>query len=110
MSNRDTFDLDQEDLDEAEKKRRKVEARKKELDDIAWLMGDKRGRRIMARMMDRAGIHRTTFRPNSEMAFLEGMRNLGLEFFADMLETAPDEYIKLLAEQKEAKEHERSSQ
>lgn len=110
MSKRDPFDLDTEELDEAERQQRQAEARKRELADIEWLMEHPIGRRVVARLLDKAGIHRTTFRPNSEMPFLEGMRNLGLMFYADVMEVAPENYIKLLQEQKELKEHERASQ
>lgn len=55
-----------------------------EADDFAWLMSHKQGRRIVRRLLDKAGIYRTTFTGDERGAFLEGMRNMGLMLLADV--------------------------
>lgn len=72
--------------------------RDQELDDVRALMDTPEGRRFMWRLLDRAGIYRTTFTGNSASFFNEGMRNLGLIFVADVHEVCPEQYTRMLAE------------
>lgn len=74
--------------------------RKQELDDVRWLMSHKQGRRVARRLLEKAGIYRTSFTGNSGTFFNEGMRNLGLFLFNDVMEVAPEQYVKLLEETK----------
>ena len=67
-------------------------ARSVEVEDFKWLMGNKQGRRFVWRLLEKAGVFRTTFRLNNEMAFLEGMRNMGLILVADIHEICPEKY------------------
>lgn len=67
-------------------------ARAVEVEDFKWLMGNKQGRRFVWRLLEKAGVFRTTFRLNNEMAFLEGMRNMGLILMADISEICPEKY------------------
>ena len=62
------------------------------MEDFKWLMGNKQGRRFVWRLLEKAGVFRTTFRLNNEMAFLEGMRNMGLILVADIHEICPEKY------------------
>lgn len=55
------------------------------LNDLRWLMGETQGRRIMWELQSKGKVFQTTFRPNSEMQFLEGRRSLALEFLHDVL-------------------------
>ena len=53
-------------------------ARETERDDIKWLMSSKRGRRIVWRLLEQAGVFRSSFSPTAmQMAFNEGYRNYG---------------------------------
>lgn len=77
------------------------EKRRKELEDVKWLMAHPQGRRIAARILDQAGVNRSSFNHSgSLMAFNEGRRDIGLWFTAEMLEAAPAGYFKLLTEYK----------
>lgn len=52
--------------------------RETEESDIKWLMSSKRGRRVVWRLLDQAGVFRLSFNTNAmQMAFNEGNRNYG---------------------------------
>jgi hypothetical protein len=77
------------------------EKRRKELEDLKWLMAHPQGRRISARLLEKAGVHRTSFNHSgSVMAFNEGRRDLGLFLMAELLEASPKGYFDLLKELK----------
>lgn len=77
------------------------ERRRKDLEDLKWLMAHPQGRRIAARLMEEAGVHRTSFNHSgSVMAFNEGKRHIGLFLTSEILEAAPEGYFKLLREYK----------
>lgn len=96
----DPLDTQPDDKAEAEAEAKKVLQQKREEDDIRWLMGHRQGRRIVDRFLDKAGVFRISFRPNSEMAFLEGQRNMGLWLLSQILAQCPDKFVQLLGEQK----------
>lgn len=73
-------------------------AREVELEDIAWLMSQPRGRRIMWRLLGIAGIFRSSFTGNSATFFNEGRRDVGLQFLSDVNEIAADDYIRMTQE------------
>lgn len=82
----------------------KAEARDVSLlakNDLVWLMGEARGRRFIWRLLDKAGIYRTSFTGNSTTFFNEGQRNLGLWVQAMLIEHCPEKYFAMLNEQKE---------
>jgi hypothetical protein len=69
------------------------------VDDLKWLMADARGRRFVARLLDRAGVHRSVFHTSgSVMAFNEGRRQVGLDVLAEVMEHTPKAYVQLLNE------------
>ena len=71
-----------------------------EIDDLKWLMSNKRGRRFMASMLDRAGAFRSSFNTNAlTMAFAEGNRNEGLRLIKQLMRHCPDRYTEMLKEQ-----------
>lgn len=71
-----------------------------ESDDMKWLMGNRRGRRIVWRLLSRAGVFRTSFSTNAmQMAFNEGNRNEGLRLITSLLQTCPERYAEMLQEQ-----------
>lgn len=77
-----------------------------ERDDIKWLMGSRRGRRIIWRQLDRAGVFRLSFNTNAmAMAFAEGNRNEGL-YILDMIHrTCPELYQTMVSEANERRNH-----
>ena len=68
-------------------------------DDLIWLMGIARGRRVAWRILDRSGVFRLSFNTNAlTMAFSEGCRNEGLRFIADINRLCPEQYQKMISE------------
>lgn len=102
MANNNPIDTRAQDRARALAQERQRAARETEKEDIKLLMSEAWGRRLVWRMLDRAGVYRTTFRTSSEMGFLEGMRNMGLMLVTDIHEVCPDLYVKMLNEAKEA--------
>lgn len=78
MSEYDPADLRGQERDKADEQERKRVAQALEEDDFKWLMSSKRGRRIVWRLLEQAGVFRISFSQNSmQMAFNEGGRNYG---------------------------------
>ncbi|OZI58715.1 Bbp19 family protein [Bordetella genomosp. 1] len=70
-----------------------------ESDDLKWLMANRRGRRIVWRLLEQAGVFRSVFSTNAmEMAFKEGNRNGGLQLMSLVLGTCPERYAEMLTE------------
>lgn len=75
------------------------ERRRKELDDLRWWLGHPQGRRIIGRLLEQAGMFRSSFNHSgSVMAFQEGKRDIGLFITSEILEASPDGYMKVLKE------------
>jgi hypothetical protein len=75
------------------------ERRRKELEDLRWLLGHPQGRRVAMRLLDEAGVYRSSFNHSgSVMAFNEGKRHIGLFLTAEFLEATPDGFMKVLKE------------
>ena len=73
------------------------DTRRKELDDLRWLLAHPQGRRIAGRILSDAGVFRSSFNHSgSVMAFNEGRRQTGLWLTAELLEAAPEGYFKVL--------------
>jgi hypothetical protein len=80
--------------------------RQAEIDDLLWLMSDKRGRRFMWRLLQRTGIYQLSFVPGDSTvtAFREGNRNQGLQLLSEVMQHCPERFSVM---QKEAPKHER---
>lgn len=88
-----------EQRDEADRVKRLIE-----IEDFKWVMAHKQGRRFVWRLLEQYGVFRSSFRTDAlEMAFLEGQRNDGLRLMADIHEHAPDRYVEMLGEQRNAR-------
>lgn len=75
------------------------ERRRKELDDLRWLLGHPQGRRLASRVLDEAGVFRSSYNHSgSLMAFNEGRRHIGLWMTAECMEASADGYLKILKE------------
>jgi hypothetical protein len=102
MSDHDPLDTGS--LDKAREKSGNKDklATQTEAEDIKWLMSSKRGRRILWRQLDRAGVFRLSFNTNSmTMAFAEGARNEGLRLIALIHRHCADLYPTMLKEANE---------
>lgn len=84
--------------------------RQQELDDIEKCLKTRHGRRLMWRVLELAGVFRSSFSTDAlAMAFQEGQRNQGLILLIDIQTVDPDGYILMAKEAKarqEAKEKE----
>lgn len=75
------------------------EIRRLELGDLKWLMANVQGRRIVGRLLDRAGVYRSSFNHSgSVMAHNEGRRDMGLFLLAEVSEASPGGLLKLISE------------
>jgi hypothetical protein len=60
---------------------------------MKWLMGSKKGRRIMWRLLDQAGVFHLSFDQNAlRMAFNEGNRNFGNKAWVLINQVCPELY------------------
>ncbi len=93
------FDLDGQAVLEGMRSERD-KARRAELEnDIVWLMGGKRGRRVMYRLLEQTGVYRSCFDPNAlQMARKEGERNVGLYLLSLIHENCPEKHVQMLNE------------
>ena len=96
---RDPTDLRSQERDAESDELVAREKRRKELEDIKWLMAHPQGRRVVTRLLEEAGVNRTSFNHSgSVMAFSEGKRHIGLFLTGELLQAAPEGYFKLLKE------------
>jgi hypothetical protein len=100
----DPIDLDaQTATREAEANRRRLGGEVEALD-VKWLMGSKRGRRIVWRLLDQAGVFRLSFSTNAmQMSFNEGNRNYGNRTLDLIHRTCADLYTQMLKESNDAR-------
>lgn len=93
MSNYDPTDLQIQEAAQADKAQRSKLSRDTDESDFKWLMGSKRGRRIVWRLLDRAGVFRLSFNTNAmAMAFAEGTKNEGLRLLGQIHTLCPELY------------------
>jgi len=70
-----------------------------EVEDLKWLMGTKRGRRIVHRQLERAGVWQLSFNTNAmTMAFNEGRRNEGLALTNKLMIACPEQWALMIKE------------
>lgn len=72
------LDPDSQEAAHEEQRLKQKHERDSEESDFKWLMSSKRGRRIVWRLLERAGVLRTSFSTNAmQMALVEGNKNEG---------------------------------
>jgi len=99
VSNYDPLDIRGQERNKAERDQRERLERENEASDVKWLMNNKRGRRMVWRLLDRAGVFRSSFATNSmTMAFSEGNRNYGLQLLGIIHAVCPELYPVMLKE------------
>lgn len=86
-----------------DEKRKLDAARAKEKeDDFRWLMGSKRGRRIVWGLLEEAGVFRLSFNTNAmSMSFAEGNRNAGLRTLMQIHTLCPELYPTMIKENRQ---------
>ncbi|MBT9575534.1 MAG: hypothetical protein IV106_31285 [Pseudomonas umsongensis] len=92
---------DLEDLDalREQEEKDKDTARKQEIADFRWLMGDPRGRRFMWRLMGQCKVFQPSFNPHGGvMNFNEGQRNVGLFLLGETNDLCPAMFPVMAAE------------
>ena len=101
MSNFDPLDIRSQERAQAEADEQARAEGQKEVEDLKWLMSNKRGRRFIVRQLECAGVWRLSFNTNAlTMAFNEGTRNEGLRLLAQITTHCPDRYMEMLKESK----------
>lgn len=94
----DPLDLVGQARSKEEAERREQLARQNEAEDIKKLMSHAWGRRLVWRMLEKAGMYRTSFTGNSETFFREGMRNFGIMLTALINDNCPEQYALMVNE------------
>lgn len=93
------LDLDAPDAARREAQQRIRMLQLQEQEDLKWLMGAKRGRRIMHRQLERAGVWQLSFNTNAmTMAFNEGRRNEGLALTNKLMVSCPEQWAMMIKE------------
>lgn len=73
--------------------------RESEESDLKYMMGNRRGRRILWRLLEQSGVFRISFNTNAmQMAFNEGTRNYGNRMLAMINTLCPDLYPVMINE------------
>lgn len=98
----DTFDLRaQEDARVKAEERTRLQA-KLEIEDLKWVMSNRRGRRFVHGLLERGGAFRLSFHTNAlTMSFNEGSRNEALRLIGHLTKHSPDLYMQMLKEHSE---------
>jgi hypothetical protein len=93
METFDPTDTQSHDSAREDKAQRAKLARDTDESDFKWLMSSKRGRRVVWRLLDRAGIFRSSFSTNAmAMAFTEGQKNEGIRLLGQIHTLCPELY------------------
>lgn len=83
--------------------------REQELDDIAWLMSEHRGRRLMFRLLSMSNVFSSSFTGNSETFFNEGRRVIGTTLMKDIVDAGLEELeLRMKIEHRDQKRKEES--
>ena len=92
---------EREELAADELKRQQLR-RENELNDLRLICETEHGRRFIWRLIEQAGVWRTTYTGEAlSAAFAEGKRNTGLKVFSDVMEACPDQYLAMAKEASE---------
>lgn len=81
-------------------KRSEESKRNQELNDVEFVLSTPQGRRFLWRLLGVCHVFKTSFTGNSTTFFNEGKRDIGLRLLADINESSPDSYLKMMQEAK----------
>lgn len=98
MSDFDPTDIQAVEEREAEAKAEAKRIADQEVEDLKWLMSDKRGRRHIYNLLAFTGVFRNPFTGNSETFFRCGMMNVGQKYLGDINEHTPERYQQMVTE------------
>lgn len=99
MNPHDPTDLRAQETSERERATRQRLELEAEKTDVKWLMSTKRGRSFMWRLLEQAGIFRSSFDANAmRMAFAEGNRNYGNRVLDMVNRSCPELYTVMVKE------------
>jgi hypothetical protein len=98
----DPFDIREQQRADADARHEASLERRNTAENWAWLMSSKRGRALMRDVLTFCGVYRSSFTGNSETYFREGQRNVGLYFLSQIQEHAPEHYIEMIKESRNA--------
>ena len=111
MSDYNPLDLKAQQKSKDSKKSADRIERQNEESDIKWLMSSKRGRRFIWRLLEQAGVFRSSFNTNAmAMSFGEGNRNYGLQLLNSIHTLCPELYPTMIKEQKNVRNADDGSQ
>jgi hypothetical protein len=97
--NQDPTDLAAQDREANDEIVSERERRNREVEDFKWLMSDARGRRFVWRILEKAGVYRSSFTGSSETFFREGRRDVGLWLMSEIHDHALEAYVRMMREQ-----------
>ena len=93
------YDLEGQALAEKERQEEQLSGLAQWESDVRWLMGHKRGRRVVFKIMDEAKVFHTIFNPNAlQMAHSAGVKDLAFRFLDVINRRCPDHYTKMMQE------------
>lgn len=99
MATYDPFDIRGQQESRSDREIEDRLARETEEADVKWLMGSKRGRRIVWRLLEQSHVFASSFNPTAMvMSFREGERNYGLRMLAIIHAHCPELYPAMLKE------------
>lgn len=99
MSDYNPLDLEGQRAAEADRALRLRLAEEDEIADTKWLMGSKRGRRIVHRLLASAGVFHSVFNTNfGQMAFEEGKRESARRLLGLVNTHCSDQYPQMMRE------------
>lgn len=100
---RDPTDLLEQGADAEAEQAQALAVQAQQAEDLKWLMKSEAGRRIAWRVLARTGLHRTPFTGHdAQTNFNCGQADVGLWFQAEILDHAPDAYLRMLKEHAKA--------
>lgn len=100
MSHIDPFDIAGQEKAVADRKEKHERTQRRDADDLKWLMSDKRGRRVMWRLLETTGVFRNPYAgKEGDTAFRCGVMNVGQMLFADLNVHCPERYALMVTEQ-----------
>lgn len=99
MINYDPLDIRGQENAKADRELREKIAQENEAADVKWLMSNKRGRRVIWRLLDQSGVFKLSFNTNAmAMAFAEGNRNYGNRMLSMIHTLCPELYPTMVKE------------
>lgn len=99
MSEYDPTDVNAQEAARESQDRERKQSKDTEESDLKWLMRNKQGRRIVWRLLEKAGVFRSVFNTNAmAMSFAEGHRNYGLQTLTLIHVACPELFPVMLKE------------